>query len=139
MRICFIPIDNRPVCYNLAKDITAIDGDIELFIPPIEFLGSLTKPADTECILKWLAEIPQCESVILSLDTLAYGGLIPSRRSTDSFEKIKSRIDALKDIIMAKKAKGYKLLDNSIVELGESVTLEQILNAADKYIMNIFQ
>ena len=32
MKICFIPIDNRPVCYNLAKDIATIDNDIELFL-----------------------------------------------------------------------------------------------------------
>ena len=35
MKICFIPIDNRPVCYNLVKDIAAIDEDIEIFIPPL--------------------------------------------------------------------------------------------------------
>ena len=48
MKICVIPIDNRPVCYNLFKDITAIDEDIELYIPPREFLGGLTKNADIE-------------------------------------------------------------------------------------------
>ena len=30
MKICFLPIDNRPVCYNLAKDILAIDKNIKL-------------------------------------------------------------------------------------------------------------
>ena len=51
MKICFVPIDNRPVCYNLAKDITAIDESIELFIPPREFLGDLTKNARVSEIL----------------------------------------------------------------------------------------
>ena len=45
MKIAFIPIDNRPVCYNLASDIAKIDGDIEFFLPPREFLGDLTKIA----------------------------------------------------------------------------------------------
>ena len=52
MKICFIPIDNRPVCYNLAKDIAAIDENIELFIPPREFLGDLTRSAGVNEIIE---------------------------------------------------------------------------------------
>lgn len=107
MKICFIPIDNRPVCYNLAKDIASVDNDIELFIPPREHLGSLTKIADIDKILNWLSEVPECDAVILSLDTIAYGGLIPSRRGIESFEEIKRRILNLKAILAQKKAKIY--------------------------------
>ena len=107
MKICFIPIDNRPVCYNLAKDIVSIDKSIELLMPPREFLGDLTKVADIGKIFDWLKNIPKCEAIILSLDTLAYGGLIPSRRSSDSFENIKSRIEKLKEILNTKEARIY--------------------------------
>ncbi len=31
MKIAIVPIDNRPVCYNLPKEIAAIDSSIELF------------------------------------------------------------------------------------------------------------
>ena len=54
MKICFIPIDNRPVCYHLAKDIAAIDKDIELLIPPREYLGDLKKNAKVDLIIDWL-------------------------------------------------------------------------------------
>ena len=104
MKICFIPIDNRPVCYNLAKDICAIDESIELFIPPREFLGDLTKSANTEALFDWLKNIPQVDAMILSLDTLAYGGLIPSRRCPETFEEIKVKIERLKPILEGKKA-----------------------------------
>ena len=107
MKICFIPIDNRPVCYNLAKDICAIDQDIDLFIPPKELLGNLKKPADTEAIYDWLYHLPKMDAIILSLDTLAYGGLIPSRRSPDSFEEVKTRISRLKPIIRGKKVYAF--------------------------------
>ena len=103
MRICFIPIDNRPVCYDLAKDITAIDNSIELLIPPHNMLGSLVKYADSESILNWIENLPDFDVMVLSLDTLAYGGLIPSRRICDSYEQIKSRIKRLKPIIKGKK------------------------------------
>ena len=107
MRICFIPIDNRPVCHSLAKDICCLDKTIELFIPPREYLGDLTKSADTEKIFAWLTTIPSCDVVVLSLDTIAYGGLIPSRRSNETFEEIKSRIFTLKRILKEMKSKIY--------------------------------
>ncbi len=107
MKICFIPIDNRPVCYNLAKDIVAIDEDLEFFIPPREFLGDLKKVADIKGIFNWIESLPEYDCMVLSLDTLAYGGLIPSRRSTDSFEMIKSRMEELKPFLVGKKVYAF--------------------------------
>ena len=107
MKICFIPIDNRPVCYSLAKDIVSIDETIELFLPPREFLGDLTKSANIKGLFKWLKSCPKSDAIILSLDTIAYGGLIPSRRSSETFEEIKSRIENLKEILKDKEAKIY--------------------------------
>ena len=107
MKICFVPIDNRPVCYNLAKDIASIDDDIQIFLPPREFLGDLKKTAKVDNILNWLSNCPKCDAIVLSLDTIAYGGLIPSRRSKESFKEIKTRVEKLKSILTAKKAKIY--------------------------------
>lgn len=107
MKICFLPIDNRPVCYNLAADIAAIDKSIELLLPPRELLGSLTKNADIGGLFNWFENIPECDVTILSLDTIAYGGLIPSRRSKDSLEDVKERIYSLKKILDSKKSKIY--------------------------------
>lgn len=107
MKICFIPIDNRPVCYNLAKDICAIDEDLELLLPPREYLGDLVKTAQINKLFEWLKGIRKCDSIILSLDTLAYGGLVPSRRCNDTLGDIKTRIETLKDILQSKKAKVY--------------------------------
>lgn len=107
MKICFIPIDNRPVCYNLAIDIASIDKDIDFFIPPREFLGDLRKSANMPAIIDWLKNVPKCDAIILSLDTIAYGGLIPSRRSTESFDEVKNRIEILKQILKEKEAKIY--------------------------------
>ena len=75
MKICIIPIDNRPVCYNLIKDISDIDNDIELLIPPREYLGDLTKKAKIDEILNWLKNTDKFDKAIIALDTIAYGGL----------------------------------------------------------------
>ena len=71
MKICFIPIDNRPVCYNLAIDIAAIDNDIDFFIPPREYLGSLTKNADIKNILEWFINIPEVDKTFSKHNNLS--------------------------------------------------------------------
>ena len=67
MKICFIPIDNRPVCYNLAQEIAKIDKNITLYIPPKNLLGSLTRNADITGLYTWLNKVPQTDAIILSL------------------------------------------------------------------------
>lgn len=107
MRICFVPIDNRPVCYTLPKDIVAMDDDIELLLPPREYLGDLTKIAKIDKILDWMQALTECDTYVLSLDTVAYGGLIPSRRGNETLEEIKSRLERLKPILEGKKVYAF--------------------------------
>lgn len=107
MKIAFVPIDNRPVCYTLPKLIAQIDKDIEFFIPKREFLGDLERIADIENLFEWLKSLPKLDALVLSLDTLAYGGLIPSRRCPETFEEIQSRINRLKEILIKKDCKIY--------------------------------
>lgn len=107
MKIAFLPIDNRPVCYTLPKLIAGIDNDIEFSMPDRKFLGDLTKQADIKELFKWLKNLPPQDAIIMSLDTLIYGGLIPSRRCPESFEQLKSRVDILKEILTRQNAKIY--------------------------------
>ena len=88
MKLCVIPIDNRPVCYNLIQDIAKIDTSIELYMPPRKMLGGLTKDADIVGLYSWLNQLPEVDAIVISLDTIAYGGLIPSRRSNEHFNDI---------------------------------------------------
>ena len=78
MNIAFVPIDNRPVCYTLPEQICAMDGNIRLYMPAREWLGDLTKYADVDKIFQWLKDLPKVDAIFLSLDTVAYGGLISS-------------------------------------------------------------
>ena len=107
MKIAFLPIDNRPVCYTLPVQISRIDRSIEFFIPERRLLGDLTMQADISGLFKWLENLPECDAIVLSLDTIAYGGLIPSRRSPETFDEIKERSGRLKDILKTKNAKIY--------------------------------
>lgn len=107
LNIAFIPIDNRPVCYTLAQQIAAIDRDLALFLPPREMLGDLNRSADINGIFSWLKKLENIDSIVVSLDTIAYGGLIPSRRSSETFEEIKNRMESFFALLREKNAKVY--------------------------------
>ncbi len=107
MKVAFVPIDNRPVCYTLPKLIASIDGSVEFFMPERKVLGDLEKSADISELFIWLMSLPKLDAIVLSLDTLAYGGLIPSRRCPETFEEIKTRVMTLKEILEEKQAKIY--------------------------------
>ena len=107
MKIAFLPIDNRPVCYTLPKLLAGIDDSIEFSIPPRELLGDLNKSANVDELFNWLENLPPQDKIILSLDTIAYGGLIPSRRCPQSFNEIKERIFKLKEILKKKDCEIY--------------------------------
>lgn len=99
MKIALIPIDNRPVCYDLAMNIAQIDESITLLMPEKKLLGSLTSNAKIDEIINWLEQLPKTDALIISLDTIVYGGLIPSRRSKESMKTINERLLKLKNII----------------------------------------
>ena len=107
MRLAFVPIDNRPVCYTLPKLIADIDEGIEFLMPERNLLGGLTKNADVEGLFSWLRDLQKLDVIILSLDTLAYGGLVSSRRCPETFEQIKKRVETLRDILKEKDCKIY--------------------------------
>ena len=136
MNIAFVPIDNSPVCYTLPEQICAMDGNIRLYMPSREWLGDLTKYADVDKIFQWLKDLPKVDAIILSLDTVAYGGLISSRRSNDSFEKIKERIEKLKEILKDKHAEIYAF--SSIMRISNNNINEEEKEYWNKWGKKIF-
>ena len=102
IKIAVIPIDNRPICYDLINDILSIDNNIKLYMPNIKYLGDLTTQSNINKIFEFLENLENMDFIIVSLDTVAYGGLIPSRRVEDDFETIKERIKKFKNIIQTK-------------------------------------
>lgn len=137
MKICIIPIDNRPVCYNLIQDIANIDKNIELYLPDRNLLGDLTKSANINGILNWLKDLPKMDKMVLSLDTIAYGGLIPSRRSPDTFDEIKLRINNLKEILKSKEAEIHAF--SSIMRISNNNVNQEEKEYWNKYGKKIFE
>ena len=79
-KIMFLPLDERPCNYNFAKFMLEGNEEIELVIPPLEILGRKKEPANFEAIKEFLlSNAKDCYGVILSIDMLLYGGIVPSR------------------------------------------------------------
>ncbi len=98
MKILVLPLDDRPVNYDTPKYLARSAG-MEVLLPEREWLGNPWRPSQHERLVQWLIEsVPLADAVILAVDTLAYGGLIPSRRSADPFDLVMQRLAFLKQI-----------------------------------------
>ena len=117
-KIALIPIDNRPVCYQLPKMNIDIDKNTKIFLPDRNFLGSLKNNADTQALFDWLEDLEEVDYLIISADTLIYGGLIPSRRSGENFEILEQRILKLRNILLKKNCKTF--LFSSIMRISNN-------------------
>lgn len=131
LNIALIPIDNRPVCYNLPANIINFCTQVNLLLPPKELLGGLTNSAQTDKIIEWLNNLEKVDILIIALDTIAYGGLVSSRRSNDTFEQINSRLNKLQKIIKDKNIKTYAC--SSIMRISNNN-----INEEEKEYWNIF-
>lgn len=80
MRVVYIPIDERPCNVDYVQMIAKSSTEVELLVPENQILGYKKKAADTEDIWEWLTRAVQtADALIISIDMLVYGGLLPSR------------------------------------------------------------
>ena len=103
-KICVIPIDNRPICCDIVEDILSIDNSIELIMPNINDLGGLVSYSNVDNLFKFIENLENVDYLVVSLDTIAYGGLVSSRRNNDDISLIQNRMLKFKELAL-KKAK----------------------------------
>ena len=95
-KIVLLPLDERPCNYYFPQKLFSHD-DIDIVLP--KKLGDKKVPADLNEIDKFLtSECKDATGLIISLDTLLYGGLVPSRIHNENEEKLKERLDILREI-----------------------------------------
>lgn len=136
-RIAFIPIDNRPVCYTLPVQISEINSNIELLIPDRKHLGDLKNRANIQAILDWFESLEDIDFAVISLDTIAYGGLVSSRRGTETFDEVAIRIEKLKQLLLKKKCKVFAF--SSVMRISNNNINEEEKEYWSNYGTKIFE
>ncbi len=97
-RILFFPVDER-FCTRDYFLLMAQAAGIPVITPPKRFLGAKKTPPDLRRLLLWLdSNAKQGDDLVLSIDMLIHGGLIPSRTSLDSIETLEERLSILKTL-----------------------------------------
>ena len=74
-----LPLDSRPVCTEMAKELGSLAGTT-VILPPKGFLDNYQQPAAREKLYLWLHDnLSGKNKAIISSDLLIHGGLINSR------------------------------------------------------------
>jgi len=92
--ITLLPIDDRPVVGQFAQMIGAV-ADHKVIMPPRELLGRFTEAAPTARLEQWLKsqDYSKTDALIVSVDMLAYGGLVASRTSKTTLDEARKRLE----------------------------------------------
>ena len=99
-RILLIPLDDRPPCLQKPVELGAI-ADAEIVTPPRELLGKFTRFGESDKIIEWLKkqDLRRFDAAIVSLDMLAYGGLVAMREyDPTTRETAQRRIDFVREM-----------------------------------------
>jgi hypothetical protein len=101
-RIALLPLDDRPVNYDHPAWLARAAG-LDLLRPPREWLGNPMRDAERDRLAGWLQDVaPTVDGLIVAIDTLAYGGLIPSRQSSTPLADVVTRLSPLRTIRAAR-------------------------------------
>ncbi len=97
-RIALVPLDERPVCAGLPGMVAAVAG-AGVTTPPAGLMPHFRTPGDPGGLDRWLQEqAMSADAVVVSLETLGHGGLLPSRLGAESSRTTSARWESLRDI-----------------------------------------
>ncbi len=113
-KIVFIPLDDRPPCLQFPLRMGQI-GNVELVSPPRALLGRFTQFGKPEEIIAWIGQqdLQKFDAAIVSMDMLAYGGLVASRVHATPMAQAMSRLEIVKEL--RKKSPKMKIYGSSVI------------------------
>ena len=96
--IVYVPQDDRPV--SLSYTVTTAEyAGYKVLTPPVHLISGSNFKGYPDEIWTWLeGNIYQADAVVLSTDTLIYGGLVDSRKHTVSLNTLERRISRLNQL-----------------------------------------
>ncbi len=93
--IALLPLDDRPCNTRFVAQIAAIGADT-LTLPPAKSLGRFNVAGDFDALRDWLEALPEVSALIVSVDMLAYGGLVASRKTVTDLATALERLEILR-------------------------------------------
>ena len=97
MTLLLVPPDTRPPTRDFPVTLARAAG-LEALTPPKDALPVLNEPGNHEVLAEWLRAHAGADTLILSLETLCLGGMIPARRVDDALETVLKRLELLTDL-----------------------------------------
>ena len=96
MRLGLVPLDDRPVTVALPRQVTEVAG-VRLATPPGAALGHFRDPGDHDLLATWLQdEVGHLDGLVVAVDQLVHGGLVPSRLHTAPLDESLRRLEVLR-------------------------------------------
>ena len=98
-KIVYLPLDERPCNYSYTSSLSEGSESYKLVVPGISQMGEKKTPAEYSDIKDFLIrECADADQLIIALDTLLYGGIIPSRLHHLGREELSARLGVLKTL-----------------------------------------
>ena len=96
-KIVLLPLDERPCNFDYPNMMPKSQYD--LIMPPKSIMGNKKIPGNINEISKWILDnAKNASAMIISLDTLVYGGILPSRLHYDKEEDLINRVNVFKKL-----------------------------------------
>ena len=98
-KLLYIPMDTRPVCLAYTVDSLQAAG-VQVVYPQLDWLADNQQDAQVERLFNWLEqELPTADALVLSTDSLIYGGLVASRTHNLPIEVLQMRLQRLLQLL----------------------------------------
>ncbi|WP_264229990.1 DUF4127 family protein [Acholeplasma laidlawii] len=97
-KIAVLPLDERPCNYQFNQML--IKGmPYEVLVPDLSLLGNKKIKGDLEGISAWVKDVAKSvDGIVLAVDTLVYGGIVPSRLHHDDVETLLERLNVIREV-----------------------------------------
>lgn len=91
--ILYVPQDDRPVDYEYTVS-TAEAAGYQVLTPPGQYLSGMNFHGSPDKLMAWVdANAGKADAMVLSIDSLVYGGLVDSRKHNLPMETLTARLE----------------------------------------------
>lgn len=98
-KIVYLPLDERPCNHSFVKFLMENNPEVQLVVPEISALGNKKIPANYQRVADYLLrECVDADYLILAVDMLLYGGIVPSRLHNLSVDNLQQRLNVVKAV-----------------------------------------